>query len=136
MLEETITSLLESVASGKRYWVRAPRKTDGTVSVEPPYIVLHRVDGVPNYHFCGRGTTESRIQVNCIAETYGEAKSLSRAVVAALDTYSDPVNGIYGIFSDSDGRDLDDTAPGGVNETDATDKLFGVSVDFSIHTQS
>ncbi|MEC9246277.1 MAG: DUF3168 domain-containing protein [Pseudomonadota bacterium] len=133
MIEERITALLSGVADGKRYWVKAPRRDDGSLAVTPPYLVLHRVDGLPNYHFCGRGTVESRVQVNCIAETYGAVKALARAVVATLDMFSDPAAGIYGVFVDGEGRDLAEDAPGGVNTSDAGSKLFGVAVDFRIH---
>lgn len=127
MIEERITAALASVADGKRYWVRAPQKTDGTVSVAPPYVVLHLVDGVPNYHFCGRGTVASRVQANCIAATYSGAKQLARAVIAALDMYSDPDNGIQAIFIDSEGRDLPTEDSGSVNY------LFAVAVDIIVH---
>ncbi len=121
MIEEQITLALASVASGRRYWVRAPQ------DAPRPHVVLHRVDGVPNYHFCGRGTVASRVQANCFADTYTAAKQLSRAVVAALDQYSDPANGIQAILLDSDGRDLPTEDAGAVNY------LFAVAIDFSVH---
>lgn len=121
MIEERITTALASVANGRRYWVRAPQ------DAPRPYVVLHRVDGIPNYHFCGRGTVASRIQANCTADTYTGAKQLARAVIAALDMYSDPDNGIQAIFIDSEGRDLPTEDSGSVNY------LFAVAVDFIVH---
>lgn len=121
MLEESLTTALASVASGRRYWVRAPQ------GVDRPYVVLHRISGVPQYTFCDRSLTVSRVQANCIADSYSAAKLLSRDLIAALDKYSDPENGLQAVFIDSDGRDLPAESSGGV------EYLYGVAVDLIAH---
>lgn len=121
MIEEALTTALASVASGRRYWVRAPQ------DAQRPYVVLHRVSGVPQYTFCDRSFTTSRVQANCIADSYGEAKQLSRDLISALDKYRDPDIGLQAVFIDSDGRDLPAESSGGV------DYLYGVAVDLIAH---
>lgn len=50
-----------------------------------PAVVLHRIDGLPDYHLTGAsGLVASRMQVDCWGATYGAAKKLARAVDAAL----------------------------------------------------
>jgi len=121
VLEEALTTALASVADGRRYWVRAPQGT------ARPYVVLYRISGVPQYTFSARSLTTSRIQANCIADTYEAAKQLARDLIAALDGYSDRANGLHAVFIDSDGRDLPAESSGGV------DYLYGVAVDLIAH---
>lgn len=53
-----------------------------------PAIVLHRIDGAPDYHLEGpSGLVVSRVQVDCWGDTYADAKRAAEAVAA-------PVNGI------------------------------------------
>jgi len=50
-----------------------------------PAIVLHRIDGAPDYHLTGAsGIVESRVQVDCWGASYGSAKAVARAVEAAV----------------------------------------------------
>lgn len=50
-----------------------------------PAVVLHRVDGARDYHLGGpSGLVASRIQIDCWANTYGDAKRTARAVEAEL----------------------------------------------------
>ena len=50
-----------------------------------PAIVLHRIDGQPDYHLTGpSGLVESRVQVDCWSNDYAGAKAAARAVEAAL----------------------------------------------------
>lgn len=50
-----------------------------------PAIVLHRIDGQPDYHHAGAsGLVVSRVQVDCYGLTYGSAKAVARAVEAAI----------------------------------------------------
>ncbi|RZJ01817.1 MAG: DUF3168 domain-containing protein [Brevundimonas sp.] len=50
-----------------------------------PAIVLHRIDGAPDYHLTGAsGLVESRVQVDCWGSSYGSAKSVARTVDTAL----------------------------------------------------
>lgn len=125
-MEEVITALLASVAGGRRYWMRAPQNTNAEAG---PYIVLHRIDGVPRYHMeGGDGLVASRIQANCFARTYTAAKAASRALVATLDGYSGGT--IQAIFIENEGRDLAATDAGEVNN------LFAIAVDFIVHHET
>lgn len=50
-----------------------------------PAIVLHRIDGQPDYHHAGRsGLVQSRVQVDIWAASYGSAKAIARAVETAI----------------------------------------------------
>jgi hypothetical protein len=50
-----------------------------------PAIVLNRISGGPEYADDGEvGLEQARIQIDCWAATYGEAKLLARAVTACL----------------------------------------------------
>ena len=50
-----------------------------------PAIVLHRIDGQRDYHLAGAsGLVSSRMQVDCWAATYGDAKRAARAVDAVM----------------------------------------------------
>ena len=50
-----------------------------------PCIVLHRIDGLRDYHHAGAsGLITSRVQVDCWAATFGAAKGLARAQEAVV----------------------------------------------------
>jgi hypothetical protein len=50
-----------------------------------PCIILHLIDGVPDYRVSGdKGLTAARVQVECWALDLKTAKALARAVDAAL----------------------------------------------------
>ena len=50
-----------------------------------PAIVLHRIDGAPEYHLqAPSGLVESRVQVDCWGDDYVAAKDLARAVETAI----------------------------------------------------
>lgn len=89
-----------------------------------PGVVLNTISGMDDLTAGGpSGLSESRIQVDCYAETYGAAKLLSRAVKTALSGYSG--GGLQGVFhaSTRDGRE------GGTNEAE---RPFRVSMDFMV----
>jgi hypothetical protein len=125
-MEVELTALLASVAGGRRYWNMAPQNlslSDG------PYVVLHRIDGVPGYTYQGRdGLVTSRVQANCYGATYSAAKATVSALIAALDTYRG--GSIQLITVDSEGRDLTDTNPS------TSERIYAVSVDLIIHHTS
>ena len=73
------------------------------------------------------GLNDARIQVNCAAMSYGEARRLERAVRSALHGYSGGI--LQGVFH-AGSRDFRE---GGTNEAE---RLFGFSVDFSISYNS
>jgi len=50
-----------------------------------PAIVLHRIDGVPDYHAtAASGLVESRIQADCWSSSLSEAQAVSRALEAVV----------------------------------------------------
>jgi hypothetical protein len=117
-MEEALTALLAPVASGQRYWVRAPQNK------ARPYVVLNRVGGLPNYHMQGAsGLVESRVQIDCYADTYTACTSVARSVKAILSGYKG--GAIQGVFVDSE-RDLPAADAGEVNS------LFRTSIDIII----
>lgn len=60
-------------------WLRRPQ------AAVLPDIILHRIDGAPDYHLTGpSGLVESRVQVDCWADTFAGAKHIARAVEAAV----------------------------------------------------
>lgn len=73
------TAGITNIVSQRITWTR--RDQAGSL----PAIVLHRVDGQPDYHLQGpSGLVQSRVQVDCWALSYGDAKRAARAVEAAL----------------------------------------------------
>jgi len=119
-MEETIYSLLSGVASGRRWWVRAPQNINADTG---PYVVLYRIDGVPSYHYQGRDLVQSRIQANCYGKTYADAKTAARAVISALEGQSS--GSIQNIFVETDGRDLSSEDP-------SKNQVFVVAVDLNV----
>ena len=119
-MEEAITALLAGVASGRRYWGRAPQ------SAARPFIVLNRIDGQRSYTTqAPTNHVASRVQVDCYGDTYTSAKGIARAATAVLSGYSGGI--IQGIFVDGE-RDLPASDAGEVNH------LFRVSIDIMVHT--
>lgn len=118
-MEEALTTLLASVAGGRRYWVRAPQ------GATLPYVVLNIVSGLRDYHTRGpSGYTQSRVQADCYGATYSAAKATARALRAAMSG----VRGgdIQGVFIESE-RDLPAEDAGPVNHP------FRTSIDLIIH---
>lgn len=70
---------ITALTSTRINWLRRPQGE--TI----PAIVLHRIDGQPDYHHAGpSGLVESRIQIDCWAGSYKSAKAVARAVDAAF----------------------------------------------------
>ena len=92
-----------------------------------PRIALWTIGDLENHTMNGPdGLSTGRVQVDCYASTYAGAKTLSRAVRAALDGYSDA--DFQGIFH-SGSRD---TREGGSNEAY---RPYRVSLDFITNHQ-
>lgn len=72
------------------------------------------------------GLSVGRIQIDCYAATYGQAKQLSRAVRAVLDGYRG--GGLLGVFH----AGTRDTREGGSNEAE---RPFRSSLDFITNYQ-
>ena len=115
MLEEALTAILANIAGGRRHWGRAPQNT------ARPFLVLNRASGDRDYHMQGpSGFVQSRVQIDCYADTYTAAKTAARAVRDALSGYAG--GDIQLIQIDSE-RDLPAADAGEVTH------LFRVSID-------
>jgi hypothetical protein len=132
-MEEAFPSLLTGASGvtdlvGTRiYWGRRSQSTSAL-----PAIVLTRVSGVRDYHMLdASGLVQSRVQVDCFAESYASAKSTARAVRDAVNSYSGTVGStvFQHVTIDSE-RDYDET------ESGADRHLFVTSLDLLIwHTE-
>ena len=124
-MEELVTQLLASVAGGRRYWVRAPQRMSDGSPLPKPYVVLQRIDGLPDYHMKGpSGYVSSRVQADVYGDTYASTKLTARSLKSVLSGHRD--ENIQGIFIESE-RDLPAADAGDVTN------LFRTSVDFIIH---
>jgi hypothetical protein len=73
------TAGVTALVSTRINWTRRPQ------GEALPCIVLHRIDGTPDYHHGGAsGLVESRVQVDCWGASYKTAKGVARAVEAAV----------------------------------------------------
>lgn len=73
-----------------------------------PYIVLWSIGGAAGHTLTGSdGLTRGRIQADCYALGYPDAKRLSRAVRSALDAHRG--GGFRGIFHDATREDREDS---------------------------
>ncbi len=123
-MQEALTTILSSVAGGRRYWVRAPQSLSTR-----PYIVLNRVSGNRDYHMAGAsGYVQSRVQVDVYAETYSSAQTTVRAVRDAVSGLKTTVGGtqIQFITVESE-RDLPADDAGDITH------LFRISLDLMVH---
>lgn len=127
-MEEQLIALLLGAAgvtalvSDRINWGTSPQGT------ARPYIVLHRVSGLHDYHMQGSsGYVASRVQIDVYSEKYTTTKQAARAVIAALSGYKGGV--FQGIFIDSE-RDLPAVDAGEVSN------LFRTSIDIMIHQKS
>lgn len=123
-MQEALTTILSSVAGGRRYWVRVPQ----SLSIRP-YIVLNRVSGNRDYHMAGAsGYVQSRVQVDVYAETYSSAQTTVRAVRDAVSGLTTTIGGtqIQFITVESE-RDLPADDAGDITH------LFRISLDLMVH---
>lgn len=88
-----------------------------------PAIVLNLVSGFEGIHMNGTGPFEGRVQVDCDAETYADAKRISRAVIGLLNTYR---GGGFLFISHTSTRD---DRKGGSNEAM---RPFRAGLDFNV----
>jgi hypothetical protein len=133
-MEELVIARLLATAgvtalAGQR--VEPGRRTQGSPF---PSIVVNRISGEPMLSDDEPGAdelTDSRIQIDCWAETYAGAKLLARAVRAALRGYSTTAigSGVHFTFPELE-RDFNET---GANQADYP---FRVNLEFNIwHTE-
>lgn len=114
---------LKALVSTRINWSRRPQG-EGL-----PAVVLHRIDGAPDYHTAGpSGLVESRIQVDCWGASYGAAKAVARQVEAAVSGTRFVQGAIrFDAILIVDERDdsFDDTTP-----------IFRTSLDLAVHHAS
>lgn len=92
-----------------------------------PVIVLHLVDGVPDYHSAGpSGLVESRVQADCYGKTYAEADAAATAL-KGVTTGARFVQGGVRFDAIFVADERDDTFD------EAGTALYRVSVDLMIH---
>ncbi|SIO36483.1 Protein of unknown function [Rhodovulum sp. ES.010] len=119
-MEEEFRALLQAALAGVPVnWGAHPQGAGW------PGVVLNVIGGAEGLTQQGPdGLFSGRVQADCYARRYSDAKALSRLVVAALDGHRG--GGFRGVFrvATRDGRD--DDANGG-------DRLFRVSLDFMTH---
>lgn len=104
--------------------VTPKRRTQGG---DLPAIVLHRIDGGPDYTQAGAsGLIESRVQVDCWAGSWLSSATVARAVMAALSGATFTQDGVRfdAIFVVAQRDDTDDE-----NGT----PLFRFSLDLMVH---
>jgi hypothetical protein len=93
-----------------------------------PAVVFNRIDGAPLYGDEGElGVAQSRIQIDCWADTYAGAKGLARAVNSGLSAFVGEASGtqFLSIFTEAE-RDLREA---GAN---AAAYPFRTSIDFIV----
>ena len=125
-IEEALTSLLSGVASGRRYWRRAP---EGTSVADGPYLRLTWISGPRDYTMAGpSGYVVRRLQIDVFGATYTAARDTAAAVRSALSGHRGTTSGtrIMGIFVDDESDD-DEADAGGVNVT------FRRRIDLIVH---
>lgn len=90
-----------------------------------PGLVLNLVSGADGMTMQGPDHLNmGRVQIDCYADSYGEAKTVSRAVIDALNGYRGA--GFRGVFHAS----TRDSREGGTNEPD---RPYRVSLDFMVN---
>lgn len=92
-------------------------------------IVLAKVSSVPAYHTAGQSDlADSRVQVDCYAETALTALSIARAVKAAIPKAPFTAGGIdFSLFQLSERQSYEDPTP--------SHRVHRVSIDFQVwHT--
>ena len=124
-MEEALLALLQSSAAvtaivgGRINWGAHPQ------GAPLPGIVLTVIDDAEGHIYQGPdGLSQGRVQVDCWALTYDEAKACGRAVRAALDGH------FGGMFLGMFLADQRDGREGGTNEAD---RPFRSSLDFLTH---
>ena len=128
-MEEALISMLladTAVAAivGNRVFVGRRRK-----SAALPTLVIHRISGAPEYAEDGEvGVAGLLFQIDCWAETYGQAKLLARAVTETLSAFSGTIGAVEVQFITLD-AERDDAVSG---TADDITNPFRTSLDFEV----
>lgn len=97
-----------------------------------PALVITRIGGAPQYADEGEtGLNEARVQVDCWADTYSQAKLTARAVVASLSAFTGTVGTT--VFNQIMLENERDIREGGGN---AAEYPFRTSLDFAVWTET
>jgi hypothetical protein len=127
-MEEALRALLlasssvTAITAGRINWGAHPQGVQG------PRLLLTLISDVGGHDLQGPdGLSEMRVQFDCDAEVYADAKALGRAVRVLLDGYR--LGSFRGVFH----AGTRDDREGGTNEADLP---FRVSLDFIINWRS
>lgn len=77
-----------------------------------PGVVMFLISDAPDYHMAGpSGLVESRVQIDCRAAKWTDAKAAARAIEETLSGYRGAIGSIWfkGIFKDSARSGFEDT---------------------------
>jgi hypothetical protein len=116
---------LTGIAGQSVFWARRPQ------GILPPLVLLRMVSSVPALIMQGEGPVEqSRVQIDCYAQTYAAARAMAAAVKARLGGYSGVVGAtrFQGVFRVTE---MDMTEGG---ETDP-DRVMRVMLEFMVSWQ-
>lgn len=115
------TAAISSIVSDRIYWI------EKTQSNANPYVVLQVVTATRGLHYASHdGHKESRVQVDCWAKTFAQAKAIGDAIQVRALNFIGTIEGVFfqGIFLDSERH--------GIDAAVVPDKLFRVSIDLII----
>lgn len=112
-----------ALTAARIWWSERPQNNKAL-----PAIVLHRLGGAPGYTMGGPSAlTESRVQIDCLAETIDGAKLVRSAVKDRLSGAT--FTGVDGCFLDGEFDGVE------AQGADAPERIQRVSLDFMIwHT--
>lgn len=83
-------SAVTAIATGGITWQRAPQAP----TAGAPYVVLRQVGGQIGMNHAGRDALDTaRVQVDCFAPTFDQAKTLREAIHSALCGFQGTVGG-------------------------------------------
>lgn len=128
-MEEALISLLlgdtgvSAIVGDRIFW--GLRKQGSPL----PALVLNRISSVHSYTLDGPvDLSQSRIQIDCYAQTFGQTRALSRAVYAPLNGKRAVHEGVSfeGVFADSE-RD---------NPVEDDSLTFRTSIDFMVWSKA
>ena len=128
-MEEALRSLIvansgvTALVSSRVYWGNVPQQV-----ATGSWVRMNVISGVRDYHMeAPSGLVQSRVQVDCVASKYSDAKLIARAIETAISGYRGTQSGIKfgGAFIDGE-RDTDETPTGD------TVTRFMTSLDFII----
>jgi hypothetical protein len=111
-----------TLVSTRVYWGDVPQ------SAAKPWVRMNVISGIRDYHMeAPSGLVNSRVQVDCVAISYGAAKGIARAIETAISGYRGTQGSIKfgGVFIESE---RDDTE----SDTGDTVTLYRTSLDLII----